>query len=206
MKLTPYIPPDIEKEKQFFLDHDLMLSAYKAQAIASNGKGLDTYTTELVKQHFDGFQPDKYTNEDIDRGNEFEPHARAYYERINNVSVQISPFIKCGEHWGVTPDGLVNDDGLVEIKIVNDRKFEDIKNGDEKPESKYLWQTQMQLLGTKRKWDDLFYYNRKVINGKVVEDCVVFRQLPEVDKFAKLEEGIRAGTELIKRKLKSYNK
>lgn len=201
MPLIIHKKPDLAKEKQFFDDHDLMLSAYKAQAIASNGKGLDTYTTELVQQHYDGFQADKYTNEDIDRGNEFEPHARAYYEKINNVSVQTSPFIKCGEHWGVTPDGLVESEGLAEIKIVNDRKFEDIKNGLEKPESKYLWQTQMQLLGTKRKWNDLFYYNRQIIDGTIVEDYVVFRQYPDNDKFVKLEEGIRAGTELIKRKL-----
>ena len=202
MILTPYTPPDLAKEKQFFDDHDLMLSAYKAQAITSNGKGLDTYTTELVKQHYDGFQADKYTNEDIERGNEFEPHARAYYEKLNNVSVQTSPFIKCGEHWGVTPDGLVKDDGLAEIKIVNDRKFEDIKNSLEKPGSKYLWQTQMQLLGTRRKWNDLFYYNRKVLDdGTVVEDYVVFRQYPDNDKFIKLEEGIRCGTEMIKKKL-----
>lgn len=201
MILTPYIPPDIEKEKQFFLDHDLMLSAYRAQAIASNGKGLDTYTTELVQQHFDGFQSDKYTNEDMDRGNEYEPLAADFYEKINNVKLQTSPFIKCGEHWGVSPDRLVSDDGLVEIKVVNDRKFEDIKNGLEKPESKYLWQTQMQLLATGRKWNDLFYYNRQVVDGKVVEDYVVFRQFPDNDRFEKLEEGIRRGTELIKQKL-----
>lgn len=205
MKLTPYIPPDLEKEKQFFLDHDLMLSASSAQQISANGKGLDTYTTRLVREHFEGFDPYKYTNEDIERGNEYEPFAADYYEKKFNVKLETSPFIKCGEHWGVSPDRMVGKNGMVEIKVVNDLKYQDIKDGLEKPESKYLWQTQMQLLGTGRKWDDLMYYNRKVSdNGEIIEDCVVFRQYPDSDKFVKLEEGIMFGTQMIKDKLKKY--
>lgn len=202
MILTPYTPPDLTKQKQFFADHDLMLTASSAQCIAVNGKGLDTYTTNLVQQHYDGFNPSPYTNEDIERGNEQEPMARDYYAKINSVTVTESPFVKHNDHSGVSPDGLVIGDGLLEIKVVNDRKYQDIRDGLEKPNTKYTWQAQMQMMVTGRKWCDLFYYNRKVLDsGDVVEDSITFRQLPDLDKFVKLEEGIRAGTKMIKHKL-----
>lgn len=207
MKLKPYIPRDQTKEKQFFDDHDLMLSASSAQQIAANGKGLDTYTTRLVQEHFEGFNPYKYTNEDIERGNEQEPLAAAYYQKITGCTFEDSKFVKVTDHSGVSPDKFVDKDGLLEIKVVKDDKFQAMKDGLEKPETKYLWQTQMQLWGTKRKWDDLFYYNRKVLDdGTIIEDHLVFRQYPDMEKFARLEEGIRCGTEQIKNKLSAYKK
>ena len=60
-----------------------------------------------------------FSNRDTDRGKELEPVAREYYEQSRFVTVRQvgfvwNPDVKAG--W--SPDGLVGDDGAIEIKCV----------------------------------------------------------------------------------------
>ncbi|SPP32485.1 hypothetical protein ARAF_2651 [Arsenophonus endosymbiont of Aleurodicus floccissimus] len=51
------------------------------------------------------------------RGHKQEPIARRLYEEINFVDVTNGGFFDCGD-YGDSPDGLVGDDGIIEIKSV----------------------------------------------------------------------------------------
>ena len=62
-------------------------------------------------------------NEHIQRGIELEDTARTYYEmETGNTVVQVG-FIEMDEYTGSSPDGLVGDDGIIEIKCPSSSVF-----------------------------------------------------------------------------------
>lgn len=99
---------------------------------------------------------EQYSNEHMERGHEQEPVARALYEDEYFVTVTNGGFFDCG-HVGCSPDGLVNGDGLVEIKSVVDHvHYATIKRGGIDPT--YKWQIYFNLLTTERQWIDFISY------------------------------------------------
>lgn len=140
---------------------------------------------------------DEYTNKHIERGNELEPLARDIYELKTGNEVEQVGFVQSDEHVGCSPDGLIGEDGLVEIKCPNDyNHYKIIRDGEDGIKSKYLWQVQMQLMVTGRDWCDLVYYN-----PNFPESIVKFRIEPDEEKFENLEKGIKSGVEMIKEHL-----
>ncbi len=176
------------------------MTASNATAIGNNGKGLETYIREIVMKEL-STKEDDYSNKDFDRGHELEPVARAMYELERGITVQEVGFIERDELVGCSPDGLVGEDGGVEIKSLDDKAYFDfLLEGDKAINSSHIWQCQMNLLITNRKWWDLVIYNP---NFK--QSMFVFRILPDVEKFKALEKGLAIGREqilIIKNKLK----
>lgn len=144
----------------------------------------------------------KYSKSDVDgfktfameNGIEMEPVARSIYELQEGVVVDQVGFIQVDEHVGYSPDGLVGDEGLVEIKCHQDKKhFRIIMNGLKEVDTKYIWQCQMALYCTGRNWISLVCYNP---NFK--QEMIIFRIEPDPEAFKKLEIGIERGKSLIK--------
>lgn len=101
---------------------------------------------------------DKYKNSNMQRGNDYESKARAVYELETGNKVQQVGFIETDEFEGCSPDGLVNEEGLLEIKNPNDNRFLQLIL-DEKIDKEYLDQMQMQMYVSKRAWCDFFAFN-----------------------------------------------
>jgi hypothetical protein len=74
---------------------------------------------KLAAERLTGQTQKSYTNGAMQMGTETEPEARAYYEALNNVTVKQVGFIELDEDTGGSPDGLVNEDGIIEIKCPN---------------------------------------------------------------------------------------
>lgn len=55
----------------------------------------------------------------MERGTELEPLARAAYELRTDRSVSMVDFVlhDANEQWGASPDGIVGDEGILEIKV-----------------------------------------------------------------------------------------
>jgi len=91
-----------------------------SKLIRADGKpssSADTYINELIAQKVTGEIPETYENEWMIRGRELEPDAKAFFEFERGVSVTDVGFIKHAEYEaGISPDGLVNADGAIEIK------------------------------------------------------------------------------------------
>lgn len=171
----------------------LKLTASKAQAIATGGAGLETLCFELVADYLSSGEKEQYTNDDIERGKALESEARNMYELYNNIIVKQVGFIEHDEFCGCSPDGLIGDDGLLEIKSPNDKNY--IKYMyHKKIETAYDWQIQMQLLVTGRKWCDFMAYSPNFTKSFVID-----RFYPVVEKQEKLIAGIDKGTILIKK-------
>jgi len=173
------------------------LTASHATAIGNNGKGLKTYVRDIVQNMI--HEPDYYSNKDIERGNELEPIARALYEFQNNVSVIEVGFVTYNDYAGCSPDGLIGSDGGLELKARNDRIHLGLLLGDN-VDSSAIWQIQMCLLVTGRKWWDFGSYNP---NFK--QSLFIKRFTPDAVKHEKLKEGLSAGEKMIKNILNNPN-
>ena len=77
----------------------------------------NSYVCEMISQCFTMEIPETFSNEWMERGNELEPKARQYYEMARGVTVQEVGFCKHDTlECGASPDGLVGDQGGLEIK------------------------------------------------------------------------------------------
>lgn len=187
----------IQGSEEWFKVRDLKLTASEAQAIGNNGKGLESLVTELMANHYSTGPKDQFTNNDLKRGNELEPVAREIYELEKGVKIEKVGFIEESKYVGCSPDGLAEEDGMTEFKCLNDvGHYKLIRDGEKEIDTKYIWQTQMQLLITKRKWNDLVFYN-----PNFSKSMLVFRILPDKEKQEALRMGIEKGVEMIKAQL-----
>jgi len=170
------------------------LTASHAQAIGNCGKGLDTYIVEMMAEFYSSGEKEQFTSKHTERGNELEPIARQVYGLENGVSVDEVGFIEYNEFVGCSPDGLIGEDGGLEIKSIDDvNYFKYLLNGESEIDTKHLWQVQMNLLITGREWWDLVIYNP---NYK--KSMCVYRILPDKEKFESLEKGFEIGIKKIK--------
>lgn len=183
---------NVEQGTQEWLDlRKLKLTASKADAIAMAGKGLETLCLELVAEYFSNTPTEQYINSDMERGNELESEARNIYSLETGNKVLQVGFVEHSENCGCSPDGLVNDEGLVEYKCPNNKNYIYLLYTD-KIDSKYIWQMQMQMLITGRKWCDFVAYNPNFDKYIYIKRVVADLEMQE-----KLLRGIKLGTEKI---------
>jgi len=175
-------------------------TASHAQAIGNNGKGLDTYINQVMAEYFSSAEKEQYSNEHTERGNELEPTARSMYELENDCEVEQIGFCELNEFVGCSPDGLVGEDGMIEIKCPEDKVYFDIII-NEKIDSGYMWQCQMNMFILERKWCDLIFYNP---NFK--KSMKIFRLVPDEKMQEDLKEGFKKVEERIKELKNKYQK
>ena len=139
-------------------------------------KSADLYACELAGpmlagEPLEGFKGNSWT----ERGHALEPHARAAYSDIANLPVAIVGFVTAElEKWliGASPDGLVGEDGLLEIKNLayhNHIKYVDAYYRKRTIPHEFLCQVQGQMLVTDRKWCDLFLHHPH----KNIPNCLI---------------------------------
>jgi len=123
----------------------------------------NNYLIELALQRVTGTIEQGYTNDAMAWGTATEPQARVAYEvKTGNFVDQIA-FVEHDiiEWFGCSPDGLINNDGLIEIKCPNSAThWATIK--DNKPPSKYMIQMQTQMACTGRKWCDFVSFDPRM--------------------------------------------
>lgn len=177
------------------------LTASKAQAIGNLSKGLETLCWEKAAEILTGQLPEQVESEDIKRGHELEDEARTMYTlETGNVVEQVG-FVEYSEYAGASPDGLVGADGLIEIKCKN--AVNHLKMlAERRPDSQYMWQMQMQMLVTGRKWCDFVSYNKDFGD----KSLIIVRVEADEHLQEKLKQGIEQGTKRIKEILSEVEK
>lgn len=179
--------------KEWFDARKGHMTASHATAIGNAKAGLNTYIKEMMSEYYSSGEKEQFTSGHTDRGNELEPIARQVYEFENNVTVDEVGFIELNEYVGCSPDGLIGEDGGLEIKSPSDKEYiEYLIDGEDAIKSDYHWQVQMNLKITGRQWWDLMIYNP---NFK--KSYCIFRIYPDQEKFELLEYGFQKGVELI---------
>ena len=132
------------------------------------------YLVELMLERITGEVAEGYSNQHMENGIEQEPFARVAYEVETGTDVEEVGFILHPElsFLGASPDGLVGDDGMVEIKCPTPAVHFDYWRNRKVPR-KYLLQMQCQMLCTGRGWCDFASYNKAFpVHARLVVICV----------------------------------
>lgn len=121
------------------------------------------YMAQLVVERITGKVEESYSNAAMAWGTEHEPMARAEYEILRGVMVNEIGFVPHPtiENSGASPDGLVNDKGLIEIKCPNTATHIETLLTREIPK-KYICQMFWQMACTGREWCDFVSYDPRM--------------------------------------------
>lgn len=127
------------------------------------GAGRKNYMAELVAERLTGVKAQGFTNAAMMHGIETEPEARANYEFMTNSEVTEVGFVYHPSiaMTGASPDGLVGDEGLVEIKCPNTATHIDTLLGSN-IDRKYVLQMHWQMICTQRKWCDFVSFDPRM--------------------------------------------
>jgi putative phage-type endonuclease len=138
-----------------------------ADIVAKTKTGYSTsranYAAELVAERLTGTKAESYVNGAMQWGIEKEPEARSLYEflndcEVNTVGIVLHPTIEMAQ---ASPDGLVGDEGLVEIKApLTATHIATLLGGS--IDGKYLKQMQWQMSCTGRAWCDFVSYDPRL--------------------------------------------
>jgi len=193
-----------QRSPEWHKARDLKLTASNATAIMSAGKGLETLCNDILIKHYssgayEDFVNDPFTRH-MQRGVEFENKARVIYELSTGNKVKQVGFVEFDEYSGCSPDGLIGDYGMLEIKNLSDKAFVDLAVTG-KVDSSHRNQIQMQLYLTGRHWCDYFAFNP---NFDPCYICVRFK--PEADSFERIKHGINCGKKIIESKKERLDK
>ena len=142
----------------------------------------DNYMAQLVCERLTGQKGESFTNAAMQHGTETEPLARLSYEVAQNVLVDEVGFVPHPsiEMAGASPDGLVNDDGLLEIKCPNTATHIETLLSQTVP-GKYNTQMQFQMACTGRKWCDFVSFDNRLPH----ELQLFVKRVPRDDAFIK---------------------
>ena len=127
----------------------------------ATGRGKLLY--KLAAEILSGERTETYRNAAMARGTELEPLARSAYELITGADVVQVGYVFADENrrWGCSPDGLVGDDGLVEIKCPLAHTHVEYLDRGNLPGT-YYHQCQGQLAVTGRTWLDFMSYSPNI--------------------------------------------
>ena len=165
------------------------------QLITSTGepsKSMPGYAITLAGEKFAGKPLDAWEgNGYTERGKLLEDDARRMYAFLNDVEPQQVGFITDDAGtYGCSPDSLIGDDGMLEIKCLkaeNHIKAILYFKKNKKLPPDYVQQTQGQMFVTCRAWCDAFFFH-----PELPRLCI--RQTPNAELFAALQLQIDAVT------------
>jgi len=121
-------------------------------------KGYQEAINRVVFERISGEFPESYSNDFMKRGTELEPLARESYEILTFNKVHQVGFIELSEWVGGSPDGLIEDEGMLEIKCPKWSTLISYLLEDVIPKD-YMLQMQGNLWVSGRQWCDFFVWH-----------------------------------------------
>lgn len=132
-------------------------SMFSAVLAKGQGKTRRSYMLKLAGERLTGEPAESYSNGHMERGKEMEPDARNLYALMHDAEPEQVGFIKRGDEAGCSPDSLIGDDGLLEIKTALPHiLIEHILKDQFPPEHKAQCQGALWVSG--RQWIDIAVY------------------------------------------------
>ena len=140
----------------------------------------ENYMAQLVVEQITGTRQESFTNSAMQWGTDQEPFARGAYEAATGNMVEETGFVNHPTiaMAGASPDGLIGDDGLVEIKCPNTATMIDTLLTGKVPQ-KYYIQMQMQMACTQRAWCDYVVFDSRM----PAKAQLFFKQIVRDDVF-----------------------
>jgi putative phage-type endonuclease len=170
------------------------------------GAGRSNYMSQLIVERLTGKQQESYQSAAMNWGLETEQQARAAYRFATDNLVEEVGFV---DHptilmTGASPDGIVNGDGLIEIKCPNTATHIDFVLGGS-ISKKYILQMHWQMACTGKDWCDFVSFDPRLpyelqlkierieknslLMSQITEEVVLF--LDELNNKEKMLKEIR---------------
>jgi putative phage-type endonuclease len=145
----------------------------------------DNYMAQLVCERLTGKKGESFSNAAMQHGTDTEPLARAAYEALKDVLVDEVGFVPHPtiEMAGASPDGLVGEDGLLEIKAPQTNTHIETLLSQSVP-GKYNTQMQFQMACTGRQWCDFVSFDNRL----PTELQLFVKRVPRDNVFIRLIE------------------
>jgi len=144
------------------------VTASRMSDVLAKGKSVEAvtrqkYKMQIIAERISGQVAESFTNAAMQWGTEHEPFARIRYEADKGVFVDEAEFYTHPTiKWlGASPDGLVGEDGLIEIKCPNTQTHLGYLLEQKVPPA-YVNQIQTQLWVTGRAWCDFVSHDPRV--------------------------------------------
>lgn len=150
------------------------------------------YAQDVARERCGGTAAAVFVNAAMRFGTEQEPEARMAYELETGAMVEAAGFICTDDRkFGCSVDGLVGDDGIIEIKtlVSSDSLFAAVVEADD---SAYIDQINFALWLLCRKWCDLVLWapdlpkNRMTVRRIVRDEAVIDKLEADLIAFDKL--------------------
>ena len=166
------------------------------KALGLTGEG---YAMKMAIEEVYGREENDFMSYDMQRGVELEPLAFNHFKEkkaLEFIDVQNCGFFKNCDHSGASPDGLVGEDAILEIKCPNRKTFFKLKLTNE-IDSKYFAQMQMQMMSTNR--NKAYFFNYLIIDGvEHTHEIEIERCETTIEKIKnRIEEAVKIKQQFI---------
>lgn len=158
-------------------------------------KAAQDYAIELAFERVNGSAIDKAVTVAMSRGSELEPEARAAYEARTGVLVDQMGFaLHDTMQAGASPDGLIGNNGLLEIKCPFDQaRIARIWATDDI--SDYVPQVEWQMWILEREWCDVAIYDPRLSHSGM--DLHIVRHQMTQDAYDRLDREVFGFLDLV---------
>ena len=127
----------------------------------------DKLWEKMAERRYQDSDAEEFTSPYTERGNVLENEARRIYSVVNECEVKVPGLVEARDEYkdwvACSPDGIVGDEGIIEIKCLVAKYFtqytEDKHKDDFYIRPEYRTQVQFNLFVTQRKWCDFIYYH-----------------------------------------------
>ena len=172
-------------------------------------KTAETYILEKVWESLSGLTKGGIDNFATEWGNQEEPNAKKWYTHLTGRAVEESPLVYHPTFIGLigTPDGLVGEDGLIEVKCpwngANHLKHCFITTGEyfKKEYNDYYWQMMAYMFLTGRKWCDFVSFDPRIESDL---GLFIYRLEANEEDFVLIEDKVTKARELYEGYLISF--
>jgi len=168
------------------------------QGLGETGK---TYAIEKAIEQVFGVTDSDYISYDMQRGIDLEPLAFAKFSELksmNFLDVSACGFISKDENSGSSPDGLVSDNAVLEIKCPKVDGFMRLVVSNEVNKN-YFYQMQKQMHDTDT--DKAYFFNYCIIDGIEYWHEIIVKRCNETIKLmdSRITEATKIKNEFIKK-------
>ena len=160
-------------------------------------KGRRTYMLKLIGERMTGEPAESYTNAHMERGKIMEEEARNAYAFMQDTDPKLVGFIRNGDK-GASPDSLIGNDGLLELKTKLPHLQLDVLLSGEMP-SEHTAQVQGQIWVAEKEWCDFVSYwpRLPLFVQRIYRDDIYIKKLSDavdifVNEMTSLQEKVKA--------------
>lgn len=118
-------------------------------------------------------EDDEFISFDMQRGIQYEPLAFDLFNRINEenfIQAETCDFFPYKDFAGASPDGIVSDDAVLEIKCPKPETFFKLVGSNE-VDKKYYYQMQMEMLCAEK--SKAYFFNFIIWNGQPLHHTII---------------------------------